>query len=65
MFVVSPCMFSCQIKGDRSRDAVFSDLVKVFDSWVGEHGADCYTVVCEECNRNTVTLCPHLGSLNR
>ena len=58
-------MFLWQIKGDRSKDAVFSDLVKVFDSWVGEHGADCYTVVCEECNRNTVTLCPHLGSLNR
>ena len=63
--LVSPCMFSCQIKGDRSKDAVFSDLEKVFDSWVGEHGAACYTVVCEECNRNTVTLCPHLSSLNR
>ena len=44
---------------------MFSDLEKVFDSWVGEHGADYYTVVCDECNRNTVTLCPHLSSLNR
>ena len=49
-----------QVDANRTKEAVFEDLEKVFDSWIGDHGSDSYIVVCDECNRNTVTICPHI-----
>ena len=52
--------FIFQVDANRTKEAVFEDLEKVFDSWIGDHGSDSYIVVCDDCNRNTVTICPHI-----
>ena len=49
-----------QVDANRSKEAVFHDLEKIFNDWTGEHGDNSYVVVCDDCNRNTVTKCPHL-----
>ena len=54
-------IITLKVNANRSKEAVFKDLEKIFDGWIGEHGENSYTVVCEECNRNTVTYCPHLN----
>ena len=53
-------IYSLQINSTRNKEEVFADLVKVFDSWIGDLGDNHYMIVCEECNRNTVTICTHL-----
>ena len=48
-----------QVNSGRGKEDVFVDLEKIFDGWIGEHGTDSYIVVCEECNKNTTTVCCH------
>merc|ERR1712241_933714 len=52
---------SKRVNANRTKEAVFEDLEKIFDSWIGDHGSNSYTVVCDDCNRNTVTMCPHIN----
>ena len=59
-FLYSSLYIMFQVDANRTKEAVFEDLEKVFDSWIGDHGSDSYIVVCDECNRNTVTICPHI-----
>jgi len=53
-------MITKTVNANRKKEEVFLDMEKIFDCWIGEHGQNSYTIVCEECNKNTVTKCPHL-----
>jgi len=49
-----------RIDANRSKEEIFEDVEKIMDTWVGIHRESNYIVLCDECNRNTATCCPHL-----
>ena len=52
-------MICFQVNADRSKDAVFDDIEKIMDVWVGIHEESDYVVLCQECNRNMESICKH------
>ena len=52
-------MICFQVNADRSKDAVFDDIEKIMDVWVGIHKESDYVVLCHECNRNMESICKH------